>query len=317
MNKKATELKQHVGDLIELPLGDRRANKKVRKIARILIGLTKGTLIHRKDTSTGYGEAISPFKAASCLNEVPRTHMLIKGAHQGILTLQKTFQGEVIRILCAGCGPLDLEAATLATQFEPGEVEFTPMDIHSSSVECTDIITERLDMQNKIKKAVLTDAIRYTHEGPPPHMIFTETMVRGLAEETQAAITANLGPQLHPDGIFIPQLVKTQLFLGRPGEQDSQCLGTICELDKDFGANGEALAKLLEIEKNFSLPEITRRMILTVKTIVRVFDGIEIPRGTLLTEDLKLETVVWPEDTPGELRFNQLLGAETPTATLH
>ena len=54
------------------------------------------------------------------------------------------------------------------------------------------------------------DACRYRHPGKP-HVVIAETMQKSLEQEPQFAVTANLAPQLHAKGIFIPQKVEVSL----------------------------------------------------------------------------------------------------------
>lgn len=152
------------------------------------------------------GVAISPLDAAICTNEYMRTTKYIRGIFEAIEELLKTFPNEKIEILYAGCGPYGTLIIPILQYFDADRLSITFLDIHNSSLDSVKSIIKGLSLDNYISQYLQTDATTYKST-TKNHLIVTETMKAAFDDEPQVAITLNLLPQLHKNGIFIPQRV--------------------------------------------------------------------------------------------------------------
>ena len=93
-------------------------------------------------------------------------------------------------------------------RFSPDQVQFTLLEINEVSLNSAKALIKRFEYDDHISNYHLCDATSYRHPaGSPFHIIITETMLRALEIEPQAAITLNLADQLCEGGIFIPQRI--------------------------------------------------------------------------------------------------------------
>lgn len=185
------------------------------------------------------GIALSAKTAAGCLMDFGRTQVFLRGLRDAIKEAQKRFPGQKIRVLYAGTGPFGTLATPLTSQFSPDEVEFTALEIQEISIECLKKVIKAFGIENYFANVIKTDATKYQHKGPRPHIVVTETMNKALMWEPHAAITANLEPQMEENGIFVPEDVAISLFLS-PSDNDTDELefgrkdiGVVARLRRD------------------------------------------------------------------------------------
>jgi len=166
------------------------------------------------ETVVAHGTAISPRDAARCLLDMARTSRYLQGVVAGIEEARRRFPGQVIEILYAGCGPYATLAIPVCARYSLAEVRFTLLDIHRRSLVAARAVVDGLGFSEYVREYVRCDATTYRHPADAPlHMVITEAMQRALAKEPQLAITANLGPQLHPGGVHIPERITVDLAL--------------------------------------------------------------------------------------------------------
>ncbi len=166
------------------------------------------------DTFLPSGKAISPKGAALCLLDFARTTKFLQGMEAAIRQAQSRFPGETVEAIYAGCGPFATLALPLCTRFSPGEVKFTLIDVHERSLCAARAIVDRLGLGDFIRSFELCDATLYrVNPQLPAHVMVCETLQRGLAKETQVAITANLAPQMADGGSFVPECVSVDFCL--------------------------------------------------------------------------------------------------------
>ena len=158
------------------------------------------------------GVAINPEAAAHCVKDYQRSVVFIRAAYAAINTARERFANQPIEILYAGCGPFATLLLPLLGRFKTGELHIHLLDIHQRSLDSVGQLIEQFGLQAQNINYVQDDACRYQHPGSP-HIIITETMQKSLEQEPQFAVTANLAPQLHNQGIFIPQKIEVELCL--------------------------------------------------------------------------------------------------------
>ncbi|HYC27804.1 MAG TPA: hypothetical protein VEB42_03295, partial [Chitinophagaceae bacterium] len=149
------------------------------------------------------GKAISPSQAASCLLDIQRTAVFTRGIHNAIQKLKSSIDGP-LNILYAGCGPYATLLTPLTTRFGPHEVRFYMMDINQESLHAVKALYQRLQADHYIAAYLHQDASTYKPDFPV-HLLISECMQKALSKEPQVAIMQNLVPQLHEQGICIPQ----------------------------------------------------------------------------------------------------------------
>lgn len=158
------------------------------------------------------GFALSPLHAIRCVKEYIRTARFIKGTYLAIRELQQRFPGQRLQVLYAGCGPYATLLLPVMPLFSADEIEVIMLDIHEYSTTSVQHLVAALGLTTYVSNIIRGDAIRYRHPADEPlHLVVTETMYYALAREPQAAITANLAPQLLKNGILIPEEISIDL----------------------------------------------------------------------------------------------------------
>lgn len=206
----------------------------------------------RHSISGKNGIAVAPAIAADCIWQDPeRTRQFIRGLNSAIREARSRFHGETIRVIDAGCGPYASLAIAQTGSFSPQEVQFTLLEINEISARTAARTIEVLGLQEYFSQIITADAASYRHAGARPHVVVTETMYRALLREPQAAVTANLAPQMEKGGIFVPEEIVLRAYMqpspGFPERDDSTVLGEIFRLAKS--TNGAA------VKAAFVLPE--------------------------------------------------------------
>ncbi|HEX8148758.1 MAG TPA: class I SAM-dependent methyltransferase [Pyrinomonadaceae bacterium] len=225
------ELKQIADELLfqNQPGALREAAARLYSFFSRVTGLDEGP--QRPGDSSGTllptGKALSLRDAAVCVLDYARTSAFLKGTYAAVRRAQGRFPGGPVMILYAGCGPFATLALPLATQFGPGQVQFTLLDIHPESLESARRAFQSLGLGRYVRDHVRGDASTYAHPPAEPlHMVITETMQRALEKEPQVAVTANLAPQLCPGGILIPERITVD--------------ANLCDLSKEFTLAADA-----------------------------------------------------------------------------
>ncbi len=188
------------------------------------LSTVKGDILeqhHDKESFLDSGVAISPHLAARCLFDPLRTVQFLRGINHAIHEVMDRFPGERINIVYAGCGPYATLLLPLTTQFEPGQIRLTLIDIHKPSIDGVNLIIKALGLEDYVDACIQADAVRYTYpEDIPLHMVVSETMQAGLAREPQLAIMRNFLPQLHGNGLFIPEKITVDAYLSSSETED-------------------------------------------------------------------------------------------------
>ena len=258
----------------------------------------------RKSRLLGNGMAISPHLAGRCLLEGVRSARFLQAVERALEELRGRF--ETPRVLYAGCGPYAPLLLPIAARLPEGAVEITLLDIHPEGVASVKRLVEALKLDNHIAHIECRDAATYrVPMNEEPHLVVSETMMRALTSEPQAAITLNLAAQMHPEGLFIPEritiggaLALSHIEFSPSGQPDPDRipLGPLFELDRYTPADAET---------ELSLPEGCHpEHVLLYTTEIRLFGDIALREyETGLTTPMVYPLVGAPE--PGRrLRFS-------------
>lgn len=186
---------------------------------------------------TPNGGVVTPVRAAHCLKDIARTTHFLRGIQLAIKHFLKTQAS--VRILYAGCGPY----ATLLTPFTAlygsDLLKFTFLEIEKKSVDAVKKLYHNWGLNPYLEEIRMTDAtdpeIKFSD---PFDIIISETMQMGLKNECQVPITRNLVRFLKPEGTFIPQRIKLDVYLtGKkkdplvPDSDEKRFVGTAYDLD--------------------------------------------------------------------------------------
>ena len=170
--------------------------------------------LFEQDTVFDNGKAINPRSAARCVQEYLRTARFLRAMDEAIRTTASRFPGETIHVLEAGCGPLAALSLPFALRYPPEQVQFSLLDIHQISLDCSLKLATALGIENSIRRTWCTDAANLQlPANERPHIIACEVMQRALMTEPQVAVTQNLYPQLISNGCFLPERIEVVLAL--------------------------------------------------------------------------------------------------------
>jgi len=199
----------------------------------------------RSATSAPAGSAISPLDAARCLLDPWRTAIYLRGVHDAIQEAQQRFQGEVIHVLYAGCGPFAPLCLPLLPLLARHAVRFTLLDVHARAIESVKTILAALRLEGVTADCLVCDATHYQKpDHRPLHVVVSETMQRALEKEPQVAILMNLAPQLTAGGLIVPEMIAVDAVL--------------TDLSRELGDNGVlprawmgrvSLGRILEVDR--------------------------------------------------------------------
>lgn len=260
-------------------------------------GLNPDDELNRKDIYLESGKAIGTSWAAMCVKEMLRTKYFIRGLYKGVLAARHKFPDTKIHILYAGTGPFATLAIPLTTLFTSEEVQFTLLEINPNSIELLKNTLKAFNAESYVQQIVQCDATTYiADKSKPIHIILTETMQNALQKEPHVSITMNLVPQLHPDGILIPENIRIDAALINPAENSKRMtdpdwkggryykrLNTIFELNKYTFANnpvhkipGTDTYAFDEVEVELPKGIDPGYKELSLLTSIKVFDDVEL-----------------------------------------
>jgi hypothetical protein len=172
-----------------------------------------------EDTFLEQGVAINPQAAAYCIKDYQRSITFIRGVHAAIFTKLTNSTDSPISILYAGCGPfatllIPLLGKYLNDGVHLSQLNISLLDIHQASLDSVSLLLNYFGISTNNITLIRANACTYQHPSLL-NLIIAETMQKSLEQEPQFTVTANLAPQLHDNGIFIPEKIVVKLCLAQ------------------------------------------------------------------------------------------------------
>lgn len=242
------------------------------------------------------GRALIPSAAAACFHDDPeRSIKFVRGLYEAILSVMQKFEERPIRVLEAGSGPYAALSMAVAAMFNPGEVEFTAIDIYDEAIDCARKVAKALGQEEKYANFIKDDASKIIlPKDRLPHIIICETMMATLTDEPQIAITANLANQIIKGGYFLPENITISALLKNGRFSRRKDLGDIYVLDQSIcdrvkqgdEIDEEALDQEHSVEKVFP-GEVTlsKKARVIFETRVKIFGNIALgPDESTITD---------------------------------
>ena len=245
-----------------------------------------------EDALLATGVAINPQAAAHCALDYRRSVAFIRGIYAALNELKLRFPNTPLEILYAGCGPFATLLLPLLSKFVPGDLKLHLLDFHQRSLDSVELLLAHFGFEAHDVQTIKHDASAYQHPGRL-HLVVAETMQKSLEQEPQFAVTANLAPQLWPEGIFIPQCIEVALCLA---DLEQEKLLIRQALGDDEGSHLEM--------------DCLRRSLATVCTLVpdRALDQIRLAEKNATQAGSQLEpTIITIPTAPGLARLDAAL----------
>jgi hypothetical protein len=216
-----------------------------------------------EDSYLDGGVAINPQAAAYCIKDYQRSIVFIRAVHAAFNRLRTQFSNTTINILYAGCGPFATLILPLLSHLLANNTRICLLDIHSKSLESVNTLLCHFGFNHPNIQFTQGDACTYQHP-KPLHLIIAETMQKSLEQEPQFAVTANLAPQLHSNGIFIPENIQVQICLAQKksierthsSKETRQLLGSLLNLDAKSAHAQAANARLNNSTGHYELAPV-------------------------------------------------------------
>jgi hypothetical protein len=218
-----------------------------------------------EDSYLDGGVAINPQAAAYCIQDYQRSIIFIRAVHAAFNSVRARFSDTTINILYAGCGPFATLVLPLLSHLLQSNARIHLLDIHSKSLESVRTLLCHFGFNQPNIHCVKGDACSYQHPDTL-HLVIAETMQKSLEQEPQFAVTANLAPQMHSDGVFIPEHIQVQLCLAQrkneggiqTPKENRQLLGSLFNLD---AKSAHIQARKAQYNKSTSKYELTPTII--------------------------------------------------------
>lgn len=158
-----------------------------------------------------------------------------------------------LQILYAGTGPYASLILPLTTVFSANQIQVTLLDIHQSSLDAVNNLISTFNLEAYFNGYIKADATRFI---PDDHInydiIISETMDKALRKEPQVAIFNHLHQFLKPNGAFIPEEIRVDLYQSKWGEEKNPAFEYFLDTEtrKHNAAFREKITNLMAINKH-------------------------------------------------------------------
>ncbi|RBQ06635.1 hypothetical protein [Pedobacter miscanthi] len=199
------------------------------------------------------GTRVNPYMAAYCFLDYLRSYKFTLGIKK--LIDDKLNQGnqKPLQILYAGTGPYASLILPLTTVFSAHQIQVTLLDIHQSSLDAVNKLISAFNLEAYFNGYIKADATLFI---PDDHInydiIISETMDKALRKEPQVAIFNHLRQFLKPDGAFIPEEIRVDLYQSKWDEEKNPAFEYFLDAEtrKHNAAFREKITNLMAINKH-------------------------------------------------------------------
>lgn len=249
--EEADKLKKITAVLLENEIDSVKLTNAIKDYETMLTSLSGVNMQSDEAHNNIYfenGSALGTTWAATCINDLKRTKLFIKGLYEAVKYL-KQGTNKPVHILYAGSGPFATLVLPLFTCFAAAELQVTILEINPLSFGAVKRIIDKLGFNDYIKSFENTDATKYkVNKADYIDIVLSETMQHGLVKEQQVSIMVNLLSQLPENVMIIP--IKTELYLGLL--KSVKNAGVISDNHQD---NFKKVASVFELSKK-SIPDL-------------------------------------------------------------
>ncbi|NNE99553.1 MAG: hypothetical protein HKN25_11090 [Pyrinomonadaceae bacterium] len=264
------------------------------------------------------GAALSPWKAASVVDDRIRTAAFIRGCIKAIEFALDKNPKRPLHLVEAGCGPLGALVIPLLARFSSDELEVSVIDLHQESIDSFCRLIEAVGLSDRIRQAVCGDATQVRLDSDFD-LALSETMCAALTTEPQVSI-ARAFVRENPETTLLPESIRVNLTLmnwaAELEEFPHKVLDRI-EIGQIFELNRKSALELEEIDgclpaARLTIPEHDPVFLPSVTTEVEIFNGVVLSNyDSEISAPMQLP--VNPKDLkPGdEIQFRYRMG-DTP-----
>ena len=240
-----------------------------------------------EETVARDGLALSPFDAALCLRDAPRTYAFAEGVRRAIAHMRDRRPDRPVRVLYAGTGPFAPLAVLQIPHFDAETVQFTLLDIHPSSDLATRDVFAAMEAEDLVEARHVTDATQWSPPDPRPFdVIVAEVMQASLKNEPQVQLTRALVPLLAPDGVMVPEeialdlvQVHTHLLVGETPAPLPAPIGRAMTLNVETARDMVTDRDIAPLPSLHVPAELASDAPLAIVTRIRTFDDVALDYG--------------------------------------
>lgn len=199
------------------------------------------------------GTRVNPYMAAYCFLDYLRSYKFIIGIKKLIADKLSQNPSQPLHILYAGTGPYASLILPLTTIFSADQIQVTLLDIHQSSLDAVSKLISAFNLEAYFNAYIKADATLFIPANNDLYdIIISETMDKALRKEPQIAIFNHLRQFLKPNGAFIPEEIRVDLYQSKWNEEKNPAFEYFLDTEtrKHNAAFREKITNLIAINKH-------------------------------------------------------------------
>jgi len=187
----------------------------------------------RENVITTYGKAIGTLWAGMCVDQPMRTQRFCRGLYKAIADRLAQNPGGLVHVVYAGTGPFAALALPVMMQFEPGQLQFTLLEINNQSYAILKRLLNALGLDSYVRRIELCDATQWKAPDEDIDIVISETMNKALIKEPQVCIMLNMAKQLPPAVTYIPTEIKVNVAWFKNYQTEPTPLIQLCNFNRE------------------------------------------------------------------------------------